>query len=202
MNCAGAHADRIAHLFGVGRQYAIIPFRGSYYRLSDEKNGWVRGSIYPVPDLRYPFLGVHLTRGISGAVYLGPTATPALGRENYHGLEGIDLRESTLIIGRLTRMYYHNEDNFRALVHSEFSKYRKAGFLRELQAMVPGLEERDLVACDKVGIRPQLVNTESWKMEMDFVIESGPYSTHVLNAISPAFTGAFEFAKLVADRVA
>jgi L-2-hydroxyglutarate oxidase LhgO len=201
INCAGAHADRIAHLFGVGRQYAIVPFRGSYYRLSDEKNGWVRGSIYPVPDLRYPFLGVHLTRGISGAVYLGPTATPALGRENYHGLEGIDIRESPVILGRLVRMYYHNEDNFRALFHSEFAKYRKERFLHELQAMVPGLEERDLVACDKVGIRPQLVNTASWKLEMDFVIESGPDSTHVLNAISPAFTGAFEFAKVVAERV-
>jgi hypothetical protein len=96
-------------------------------------------------------------------------------------------------------MYYQNEDHFRSLVHSEIAKYSKQRFLRELQAMVPGLEEKDLVSCDKAGIRPQLVNTVSWKLEMDFIIEQGPDSTHVLNAISPAFTGAFEFAKLVAD---
>ena len=199
LNCAGAHADKIAHLFGVGRQFAIVPFRGSYYRLSNGKNDWVRGSIYPTPDLRYPFLGVHLTRGISGDVYLGPTATPALGRENYKFFEGIEARDFPLILGRLARMYYRNEDHFRSLVHSELAKYSKQRFLRELQAMVPGLKEKDLVPCDKAGIRPQLVNTVLWKLEMDFIIEKGPYSTHVLNAISPAFTASFSFAGLVAD---
>lgn len=201
INCAGAYADTIAHVFGVGLDYSIIPFRGSYYRLSKEKNSWVRGSIYPAPDLRYPFLGVHLTRGISGDVYLGPTATPALGRENYQGVSGIAPGELPFIFGRLARMYYRNEQNFRALVHSEIAKYSKKRLLSELSAMVPGLEEKDLEPCGKSGIRPQLVNTSTWRLEMDFIIESGPNSTHVLNAISPAFTGAFEFAKLVIDRI-
>lgn len=201
INCAGAYADSIAHLFGVGMDYSMIPFRGSYYKLSKEKNGWVRGSIYPAPDLRYPFLGVHLTRGISGDVYLGPTATPALGRENYGGLSGIAPAELPFIFGRIARMYLRNEQNFRALVHAEIAKYSKKRFLSELQAMVPGLEAQDLEPCAKAGIRPQLVNLRTWQLEMDFIIEDGPSSTHVLNAISPAFTGSMEFAKIVAQRI-
>lgn len=201
INCAGAYADKIAHLFGVGMRFAIIPFRGSYYKLSRERNAWVNGSIYPAPDLRYPFLGVHLTRGISGDVYVGPTATPAFGREHYHGISGIAPAELPEIFARIARMYYLNENNFRALVHSEAKKYSKQCFLDEVRTMVPGLEKKDLVNCGKSGIRPQLVDTTTWKLEMDFIIEGGPSSTHVLNAISPAFTGSFAFARLVADKV-
>jgi L-2-hydroxyglutarate oxidase LhgO len=201
INCAGAHADRIAHLFGMGMEYSIVPFRGSYYRLSKKKNGWIKGNIYPAPDLRFPFLGVHLTRGVDGEVYIGPTATPAFGRENYHGLHGVIPGELPSILGRLARMYLRNEDNFRALVHSELAKHSKRVFLQEVQTMVPGLEEDDMEVCGKAGIRPQIVNTRTWQLEMDFIIEHGSDSTQVLNAISPAFTSAFEFARLVAERV-
>lgn len=201
INCAGAHADRIAHCFGVRRDLTIAPFKGRYFRLSREKNSWVRGNIYPAPDLRYPFLGVHLTRTADDEVYLGPTAMPALGRENYQGLEGMDPAESLVIFSRLSRMYLHNEDNFRGLVHAEIRKYRRKAFLNELRAMVPGLEMRDLVRCDKVGIRPQLVNAKTLKFEMDFILEKAGNSTHVLNAISPAFTGAFAFAPLVVQGI-
>lgn len=201
INCAGAYADRIAHLVGSGLKYSILPFRGSYYRLAEGKKDWVRGSIYPAPDLRFPFLGVHLTRSISGDVYLGPTANPVFGRENYHGFAGISLMEFPMILGRLARMYYMDLDNFRTLVRSEVAKYSRRKFLKELQAMVPGLAEEDLVVCGKAGIRPQLVNRASWKLEMDFIVEEGYHSTHVLNAISPAFTAAFAFAGLVADKI-
>jgi L-2-hydroxyglutarate oxidase LhgO len=93
-NCAGASADRIARHFGLVADYALIPFKGIYYKLRPEKNHLVRSNIYPVPDINQPFLGVHLTRVISGDVYVGPTAIPAFGRENYGIVQGMELGES------------------------------------------------------------------------------------------------------------
>ncbi len=90
INAAGAHCDRISKAFGIGAQYRLIPFKGIYRKLKKNSAWRVRGSIYPVPDIRNPFLGVHFTRNIHGDVYLGPTAIPAFGRENYGVFEGMD----------------------------------------------------------------------------------------------------------------
>jgi glycine/D-amino acid oxidase-like deaminating enzyme len=88
LNCAGAHADTLAHAFGLGRRWAMVPFKGLYRKLRPRRAALERGNVYPVPDPRVPFLGVHFTRGVTGEVYIGPTATPALGRENYGLLRG------------------------------------------------------------------------------------------------------------------
>lgn len=101
INCAGAHADRVAHLFGSARHYTVLPFRGSYWKLDPRSNIQLRHLIYPVPDLRVPFLGVHTTTTIDGDIYLGPTATPALGRENYSGLKNVGIGEAVSIGARL-----------------------------------------------------------------------------------------------------
>ena len=101
INCAGAHADKVAKFFGLARDHVLVPFKGLYWKLREGGDHWVRESLYPVPDLTFPFLGIHLTRGVGGDVYVGPTAIPALGRENYGVLEGISPAEGMEIIHRL-----------------------------------------------------------------------------------------------------
>jgi L-2-hydroxyglutarate oxidase LhgO len=161
----------------------------------------VRGNIYPVPDIDLPFLGVHLTRVISGEVYVGPTAIPALGRENYGVLKGLRIREFPQIARHMLGMYLRNHHSFRSLVHAELQKYRKSHFMEMTRRLVPALTADDLVPSSKVGIRPQLVNIRKERLEMDYIIEQTPNSMHVLNAISPAFTSAFAFAELLVDRL-
>ena len=199
-NCAGASADLIARKFGLCRDYTLLPFKGLYYKLRQERAYLVRSNIYPVPDISLPFLGVHLTRVISDDVYAGPTATPAFGRENYGVLQGIRPGEGMRIGWQLSRLYVKNQNNFRHLVHSEIRRYRKAHFVEAVRRLMPDIRAEDLVPSKKVGIRPQLINLRTQKLEMDFVIETTPRSLHVLNAISPAFTSAFTFAEMLVDR--
>ncbi|OGV28041.1 MAG: dehydrogenase [Legionellales bacterium RIFCSPHIGHO2_12_FULL_37_14] len=199
-NCAGAHADTIARWFGLAADYALIPFKGIYWKLSSAANHLVRASIYPVPNIALPFLGVHLTRGINGEVYVGPTAIPVLGRENYHMHEGIQFFEALKIGARLALMYLSNQNNFRLLANMELAKYRKNAFLAAAQKLVPALQKDDLIPSPKVGIRPQLVDLKTKKLEMDYIIETTKHSTHVLNAISPAFTSSFAFADLIINK--
>jgi len=199
INAAGAYADRVARYAGVGRQYRLVPFKGIYYKLAPGATELVRGSIYPVPNPALPFLGVHFTRVISNEVYIGPTAIPALGRENYGLLRGAKPLEALGIGVQLARLYAANHQNFRKLVHNELPHYGKASFVAAARTLVDRLEPEWIIATPKVGIRPQLVNTRTSQLEMDFVIEHGQHSTHVLNAISPAFTSAFAFATHVVD---
>jgi (S)-2-hydroxyglutarate dehydrogenase len=201
INCAGANADIIAHQFGVGREYALLPFKGTYYKLRDQAKYLIKNSVYPVPDVSLPFLGIHLTRVISGDIYVGPTAIPAFGRENYGILEGVKLSEGFKIGWGTATMYLRNNQNFRRLVHTEIRKYHKANFLKETRKLVPRVMYDDLIPSDKVGIRPQLVNLREQKLVMDFLIEQTTTSIHVLNAISPAFTCSFAFAELLVARL-
>ncbi len=198
-NCAGAYSDRLAAHCGLGRDYTLLPFKGVYYTLRRERHHLVRGNIYPVPDINLPFLGVHFTRAMNGNVYVGPTAIPAFGRENYGILEGLKIREVAGISRSLLGLYLSNSHSFRNLVHIEFRKYRKRWFTDVARQLVPDLSIDDLVASSKVGIRPQLVNVRKKRLEMDYIIEQTPHSIHVLNAISPAFTSAFVFAELIVD---
>lgn len=197
-NCAGAYADVIAKMFDLAQNYALAPFKGIYYKL--KKPELVRHSIYPVPDIALPFLGVHLTRVVNGDVYVGPTAIPALGRENYALLQGIAIGESLAIACRLMGMYLDDRQSFRALVHAEIRKYSKRHFLAAARKLVPILSADDLAPTTKSGIRPQLVNLREKRLEMDYILEKTDTSLHVLNAISPAFTSAFAFAEMLADR--
>jgi len=198
-NCAGANADRVAKLFNKGANYTMIPFKGIYYKLHSRKNYLVNSNIYPTPDVNLPFLGVHLTKVINGDIYVGPTAIPAFGRENYGILKGLRLNEATEIGFELLNMYLKNVENFRLLVHSEVKKYIKPWFLESAQKLVVGLESEDLIPSNKVGIRPQLVNTKTKSIEMDYIIERTENSTHVLNSISPAFTSSFSFAEFIVN---
>ena len=197
INAAGAYSDKVASAFGVARDLKLIPFKGIYRKLCKKKASLVRGNIYPVPDLRNPFLGVHFTRSASGEVYVGPTAMPALGRENYGIVSGIS-GEAVSILGREAVLFANNRP-FRTVAFSETFKYLPGFFYRDAKAIVKGLEPGDLEPCAKAGIRPQLVDWEKKELVMDFVIKKTDESMHILNAISPAFTCSMEFASLVAD---
>jgi len=199
-NCAGASADRVAKQFGLCQDYTLVPFKGIYYKLRPDRAHLVHANIYPVPDIHQPFLGVHLTRVVNGDVYAGPTAIPALGRENYGLLQGARAGESLQIGFQLAKMYLANRQNFRSLAHVEIGKYRKKNFLAAVRKLMPELSYEDLVSCDKVGIRPQLVNKRENRLEMDYVIEKTSDSLHVLNAISPAFTSSLAFAEWIVDQ--
>ncbi len=200
-NTAGVYADRIAHYFNVGRQYRILPFKGLYWKATENFTAKVRCLIYPAPDIRMPFLGVHITRTVDGKVLFGPTAIPAFGRENYSLLGGLDPLETPQIAWQLLRMLIRNPANFRSYVKEEMARYRFRNFYAESKSLVHHLEPNDIGEFYKVGIRAQLMDLRKGQLEMDFIIESGADSMHVLNAISPAFTSAFAFAPFLAERV-
>lgn len=199
INAAGAHADSIAHRFGVARDYKILPFKGTYRKLPPSRSSLVRGSIYPVPDLRNPFLGVHFSRSADGSVYVGPTAIPAAGRENYRTWEGWS-RETPQIILREGVLLLSNAA-FRDAALTEPKKYVKRVLFQEARKLIPSLEMNDLGKTPKVGIRPQLVHWPTRQLVMDFVTHEESDALHVLNAVSPAFTCSMSFARTIANTV-
>lgn len=201
VNAAGLHADRVAHLFGAGRRYALLPFKGVYWKLDPASGIRLSHLVYPVPDLRVPFLGIHTTTAIDGGIYLGPTALPAFGRENYSGLEGVRPGEALRIAGLLARQFLSGRDGFRRLAWREGRRFSKARFARAARALLPRLRAEHLLACGKVGIRAQMLDLREGRLVGDFLAEGGPGSTHVLNAVSPAFTSAFPLARHLCDNI-
>ena len=199
INTAGLHADRIAKACGVGERYAMLPFKGMYYTLSDALPFRLHHHVYPVPDPEMPFLGVHFTCTVDGHVTVGPTAYPALGRENYEGFSGVDWAELPAIVGRLGEQWLLNQNGFRRYTQEEGMRFYKPLFAKAAQMLVPGVQARHLVSAGKVGIRAQLLDRQTHRLVMDFVVEKGPASLHVLNAVSPAFTSALAFARHVCE---
>jgi L-2-hydroxyglutarate oxidase LhgO len=177
----------------------LLPFKGIYWKLDPGSGIGIRHLIYPVPDLRVPFLGVHTTTTTDGATYLGPTAVPAFGRENYHGWKGVSLGEMTRITGLLIRQYARGKDGFRRLAWQEGRRYFKPWFADAARAIVPRLRTEHLLPSDKVGIRAQMLDRQTGRLVTDFLVERGPSSTHILNAISPAWTSAFPFSRHICD---
>lgn len=199
INTTGLHADSVAQLFGVGHNYTLLPFKGLYWRLREDSGIKINHLIYPVPDLRVPFLGVHTTTSVDSKVYLGPTAVPAFGRENYHGLDDVSFAELCKIVYLITGQFINGRDGFRRLAWQEGTRYFKGQFVEAAKALLPRLKSEHLVRCDKVGIRAQMFDKTQKSLVMDFLVERGPNSTHILNAISPAWTSAFAFARFVLD---
>src|SRR5262249_51917575 len=201
VNAAGVYADRIAEPYGVGLNFRILPFKGLYWKARPEFTARIKGLIYPAPDIRMPFLGVHITKTIKGEVTFGPTAIPAFGRENYSLFGGMDLLETPKIAAHLLRLLIRNPSNFRSYVKDELSRYVPSKFYAECKTLVHQMERKDIGEFYKVGIRPQLMDVKKKQLEMDFVIEPGRNSIHILNAISPAFTCALAFAPFVVDQI-
>jgi L-2-hydroxyglutarate oxidase LhgO len=201
VNAAGLHADRVAHLFGAGRRYTLLPFKGVYWKLDPGSGIRVAHLVYPVPDLRVPFLGIHTTTTVEGDTYLGPTALPAFGRENYVGLEGVRATEAISIAILLARQFLSGRDGIRRLAWREARLHSKARFADAARALLPRLRSEHLLPCGKVGIRAQMLDRDEGRLVTDFLVEAGPASTHVLNAVSPAFTSAFPLARHLCDNI-
>ncbi len=195
VNASGAWCDRVARLFGVGEHYRLIPFKGIYRKLRKGARLQVKGNVYPVPDPRNPFLGVHFTRSVHGEVYLGPTAIPAFGRENYGILSGMG-GEAPRILLEDAVLFFRNP-GFRSVALTEPRKYLPAFLHRDAARLVRDFDPAEVEPADKVGIRPQLVDWRTKELLMDFVVERAGDTIHVLNPISPAFTSSMELARQV-----
>lgn len=203
-NCAGLQADRVAYPFGVGHQYSLLPFKGLYWQLKVDCPIQPRCNLYPVPDLNVPFLGVHFTPSADPTplVSIGPTATPAWGRENYRGLQAVEPFMAAANLTVLARQYLANRGGFRRYVHEQAFLALPPLMLWAAQQLIPAIRAEHLELSQKVGIRSQLFNRDTQRLEDDFLCLPGPASTHVLNAISPAFTASFALADLILDQAA
>ncbi|OGS01071.1 MAG: FAD-dependent oxidoreductase [Elusimicrobia bacterium RBG_16_66_12] len=201
VNAAGLYADRVARDFGFSKRYRILPFKGLYL-YSEEPAGAFRAHIYPVPDIRNPFLGVHFTVTVDGRVKIGPTAIPALWRENYSGLANLSFSEMAEIALRQAGLFLGAGFDFRRLAWEEIRKNSRRVMTGLAAALADGVKESDYRRWGRPGIRAQLIDIETRKLVMDFLLEGDEDSLHVLNAVSPGFTCAFPFAAHVVDRVA
>jgi L-2-hydroxyglutarate oxidase len=197
VNCAGLQSDLVARMAGLRPAARILPFRGEYHELRPEARHLVRGLIYPVPDPRFPFLGVHLTRGIDGEVHAGPNAVLGLRREGYRwrDVSAGDLAGMLAYPGlwRLARQHLRTG---AAEVARSLSRRR---FAAAVARLVPAVTADDLVPAGS-GVRAQAI-TRAGTLVDDFLVETAPRQVHVLNAPSPAATSSLEIAKHVADQV-
>jgi len=197
VNCGGLEADRIARLAGVEPGVLIVPFRGEYYELVPERAHLVRQLIYPVPDPRLPFLGVHLTRAVDNRVHLGPNAVLAFRRTGYRrsDISARDLMELLAFPGfwRMARKYVK-----AGFVELGRSLSRRL-FVRAVQRLVPAVRDADVVPAPS-GVRAQAVDRAGRLLD-DFHIVEGDRSIHVVNAPSPAATASLSIGRYIADKV-
>ncbi|MGA2205787.1 MAG: L-2-hydroxyglutarate oxidase [Terracidiphilus sp.] len=195
INCAGLHCDRVGRKAGSSDAAKIVPFRGEYYTLRPERQHLVRNLIYPVPDPKFPFLGVHFTRLIHGGVECGPNAVLAFAREGYRHTD-FSLRDT---VETLTyRGFWRFFARYPRMCWEEFKRsYSKKLFCRSLQRLVPELQMEDL-APGGSGVRAQALSPEGELMQ-DFHFARAAGALHVLNAPSPAATAALAIADEILD---
>jgi L-2-hydroxyglutarate oxidase LhgO len=198
INAAGLYADKVAKDFGYSKKYTIIPFKGVYLKYHGAEKP-VSINVYPVPNLKNPFLGVHFTVTVDGSVKIGPTSMPAFWRENYKGFDQFNAGETVNILSWEAWLFITNAFGFRALAIDEIKKYNMKYFAGLAENLVKKLDVKGFDEWGKPGIRAQLLNVETKELVMDFVVEGDKDSIHVLNAVSPAFTCSFPFARWVVD---
>jgi L-2-hydroxyglutarate oxidase len=200
VNAAGLYADKVARDFGFSERYRILPFKGLYL-YSEEPAGAFQTNIYPVPDLRNPFLGVHFTVRVDGRIKIGPTAIPALWRENYGGWKNFQMGELLEVFFREAGLMVSAGFDFQKLAIEEVRKFSRHHMVELAARLATGVKETDYRHWGEPGIRAQLFDIETRKLVMDFVIEGDKQSTHVLNAVSPGWTCSLPFSSHVVDRI-
>jgi (S)-2-hydroxyglutarate dehydrogenase len=197
VNCAGLYSDKVAKICGVNPGLQIIPFRGEYYKLKKEKEYLVKNLIYPVPDTRFPFLGVHFTRMIKGGVEAGPNAVLAFKREGYSrkDFSATDILEMIAYPGfwKMAGKYY------KMGIGEFYRSLNKNAFVRALQKLVPEVEHDDLTQ-GGAGVRAQAVDPNGNLVD-DFRIVEAEKMIHVLNAPSPAATASISIGRTIAGLV-
>ena len=198
VNCAGLHSDRLAALAGTRPPARILPFRGEYHQLAADRRHLVRTLVYPVPDPDFPFLGVHLTRGVDGSVHVGPNAVPALRREGYRW-RSVSVRDlaDTLSYPGFWRLAGANWREGAMEVRRSLSRRLFAAAARRL---VPEVRDADLRPAG-AGVRAQAVAADG-RLVDDFLVVETPAALHVLNAPSPAATASLPIGAELAGRVA
>ena len=198
INCAGLHCDRVAALAGEHREMRILPFRGEYYRLKSERQYLVRNLIYPVPDPRFPFLGVHFTRLIGGGVEAGPNAVLAFAREGYRKTD-INVRD--LFDALSYRGFLRFLKRYPSIAWYELRRsFSRELFCRSLQRLVPEVRKEDLDTGGS-GVRAQAISPAG-ELVQEFCLIARPNALHVLNAPSPAATASLAIGREIATMVA
>ncbi len=202
INCAGLRADEVASKFKLGEEFTLIPFKGLYWEIINKSKFKLDTNLYPVPDLNVPFLGVHFTPTADDVpkINVGPTATFAFGRENYNSFKNIEPLRSAINLALLANQYFRNKASFRKYVHEQSLLFLKPLMIQSAQKLIPSINSKDLIISTKVGIRPQLFNKTTQTLVNDFLSVKGDSSTHILNAISPAFTASFALADFIIDQ--
>jgi L-2-hydroxyglutarate oxidase LhgO len=197
VNCGGLQSDRLARLGGVDPGLRIVPFRGDYHQLVPARAGLVKNLIYPVPDPRFPFLGVHFTRRAGGGVEAGPNAVPALAREGYTRTS-FDLRDAweTFTYPGFWRIALRHMDTGLREIHRAFSEQ---AFVKALQRLIPDLRAED-IEWSRCGVRAQALLRDG-RLEDDFRIATHGRVIHVLNAPSPAATASLAIGARIAEVV-
>jgi L-2-hydroxyglutarate oxidase len=194
VNCAGLQCDRIARMAGADPDLTIIPFRGEYYDLVEERRSLCKNLIYPVPDPRFPFLGVHLTRAPDGQVEAGPNAVLAWKREGYTKSD-FSLDDMMELLG-FRGFWQMASRHMKTAVFEMHRSLSKPAFVRAVQELVPDVRSEDLVP-GRAGVRAQAVLPDGTLVD-DFRFVEGAGMLHVLNAPSPAATASLAIAKHIA----
>jgi (S)-2-hydroxyglutarate dehydrogenase len=186
INCAGLHSDRVSRMAGEKTDVTIVPFRGEYYDLTPEREHLVRGLIYPVPDLRFPFLGVHFTRRVHGGVDAGPNAVLALKREGYRRSD-FSLRD---FVGTLAYSGFWNMTRryWRSGAGEIYRSLHKPAMVRAMQTLLPEITGSDIVS-DGSGVRATAVSRDGSLVD-DFQFKCSQNILHVWNVVSPAATAS------------
>jgi L-2-hydroxyglutarate oxidase len=195
--CGGLQADRLAKLAGLETNFRIVPFRGEYFRLPDSKSDIAKHLIYPAPNPKLPFLGIHLTRVIDGSMIVGPNAILGLAREGYekHSVNFSDVA-SFLTFAGFWRLIWANK---RHAVHELKGSLCRAAYLADCQKYCPALEIGDLLPY-RAGIRAQVVMRDGTAVH-DFLFLQSARTLHVCNAPSPAATSAIPIGRMIAKRL-
>jgi L-2-hydroxyglutarate oxidase len=198
VNCAGLHCDRVSALAGEKRELRIIPFRGEYYKLKPERQYLVRNLIYPVPDPKFPFLGVHFTRLIHGGIEAGPNAVLATKREGY---SKTDFSTRDLIDTLTYAGFWRFVQKYPRMCFNELRRsFSKELFCQSLNALVPDVRPEDLEP-GPTGVRAQAVTSRGETVQ-DFSFVRGERALHVLNAPSPGATASLAIGQEIANQVA
>ena len=195
--CAGLMADRLAIMQGIDIDFRVIPYRGEYYQLSSDKNKIVNHLIYPVPDPKVPFLGIHLTKMIDGSITVGPNALQGYKREGYGKLNFnlIDTLEMILFIG----FWKVLKKNFKSGLLELWNSIWKRGYLKQINKYCPSITLKDLKP-HETGVRAMTVDSNGELID-DFLIINTHRSLHVCNAPSPAATSAIPIGNYICDKI-
>lgn len=198
-NCSGLQSDVIAKSAGLEFRYSFLPFKGKYWKITDP-NFKLKYLVYPIPDLQYPFLGLHSSHKRDGTFYIGPSSTPVFGREHYHWNDKLKFTEAVSLALSFAFKILKNENKLRSLAIQEAKLLTKHGFINEMKKLINNISSANIKpSLEKIGIRSQIFDPLSKTLVNDFVIINQKHSTHVLNAISPAWTASFAFADHLID---